>query len=212
MSVMQVLKETAGQGNNMPSFSEGRGNTQQMQDMEAMMMTAPIPGQSLTQNPESRLPYEQPPKFTDVQEFIDETFIRFTDEEKLPMLLDSMRMGLPVEHVAEKYLKKAMQKGDISPDLLMLSIEPTIYMLIALGTYAEVDMVLYPEDEMLEDEERPTETQLYRQASQDLRADAPVDNKVDVKNLERPAVAPKSLLSRAEDAVSKVKPTGESYT
>lgn len=205
MSVMQVLKDTAGQGNNMPSFSAGQGDAQVMEDMEAQMMTASIPGQSLTQNPESRLPYEQPPKFVDVQEFVDETFMRFTDEEKLPKLLDSMRMGLPVEHVAEKYLDASFRNGDITPDLMLLAIEPTIYMLIALATYAEIDPVLYPEDDMLDEEEAPTETQIYKKAAQDLLKEDDGDGRTTIQDVQAPATAPRSLLARSEEAVNRIK-------
>jgi hypothetical protein len=203
---MQVLQETAGQGNSMPKFSkETSASKEQMQDAETMMMTAPIPGQSLTQDPQSRLPYEQPPKFSDVQEFIDETFMRFTDEEGLPNLLDAMRHGLPVEHVAEKYLMRAFKDGDITPDMLLLCIEPTIYMLISLATYANIDPVLYPEDDMVDEDER-TSTDLYKQATQELlKSEDPEadDGRLTVQDLNAPAVMPKSLLARAEQAVNQ---------
>lgn len=208
MSVMQRLKETAGQGNSMPKFTKDDGvSQQQMQDAEAMMMTAPIPGQSLTQNPESRLPYEQPPQFTDVQEFIDETFMRFTDPDALPDLLEALRHGLPVEHVAEKYLMQSFKDGDITPDMLLLCIEPTIYMLISLATYAHIDPVLYPEDAMVDEDDR-TSTDLYKQATQELlKTDDPEadDGRLTVMDLQAPTNVPKSLLARAEEAVTQVK-------
>ena len=167
MSVMQQLKTLSGQEgtSGMPKFSsEGNASPEQMQDTESMMMAAPIPGQSLTQNPESRLPYETPPKFSEVQEFIDETFLRFTSEEGLPDLLDAMRTSLPVEQIAEKYLKKSFKDGDITPDMLLLVIEPTIYMLISLATYADIDPVLYPEDPMIDEEANGIQTDFYKKA------------------------------------------------
>ena len=211
MSVMQQLKALAGQEgtSSFPKFSkEGDASSQQMKDTEEMMMAAPLPGQSLTQNPESRLPYETPPKFSDIQEFIDETFIRFTTEEGLPDLLDAMRSGLPVEHIAEKYLNNSFQKGDITPDLLLLSIEPTIYMLISLATYADIDPVLYPEDEMGDEEVTEIATDYYKRATKELlkspESPEETDRQITVADLEAPANIPKSLLSRAEQAVSQV--------
>ena len=38
------------------------------------MQSVPVPGQSLTQSPDSKLPFEGEPEFTDIQEFIDDTF------------------------------------------------------------------------------------------------------------------------------------------
>lgn len=210
MSVMQQLKAMAGQPSGMPRFSKG-ASKEQMQDAEAMMMTAPIPGQSLTQNPESRLPYEKPSAFSDIQDFIDETFLRFTDEKALPDLLDSLRMGLPVEHVAEKYLTQCFQDGDITPDMLLLCIEPIIYMLIALATYANIDPVLYPEDPMIDEDEAPKQTDIIRKATRDLfKEEDPEadDGRVTVTDLQAPTNTPKSLLSRAEKAIGSMKPRG----
>jgi len=119
MSVMQQLKSLAGQPSEFPKFSNGGASSKAMQDAEAMMLTAPIPGQSLTQSPESRLPYETPPKFNDLQDFIDETFLRFTDEDALPDLLDSLRMGLPVEHVGLNAV------GSVGPTGAITSALPT---------------------------------------------------------------------------------------
>lgn len=211
MSVMQQLKATAGQPHGMPSFSRQGASKQQMQDAEAMMMTAPIPGQSLTQNPDSRLPYEKPPAFQDIQDFIDETFLRFTNEDALPDLLDSLRMGLPVEHVAEKYLTQCFQDGDITPDMLLLCIEPIIYMLIALATYAHIDPVLYPEDPMMDEEIAPMQTEVIRKATRGLlKEEEPEadDGKITVTDFQAPTNVPKSLLSRAQQAVGAMKPRG----
>jgi hypothetical protein len=208
---MQQLKDMAGQEgtSSMPKFAkEGGASTDQLQQTEEMMMSSSIPGQSLTQSPDSRLPYETPPEFTDVQEFIDETFLRFTSEDGLPDLLEAMRSGLPVEHIAEKYLKKAFKDGEITPDLLLLVIEPTIYMLISLATYAEIDPVLYPEDPMMDEEISEVQTDLYKKAAQELlkTPENPEgdDSRLTVNDLQAPTNMPKSLLSRAEQAVSKV--------
>jgi hypothetical protein len=205
---MQALQAQAGQPSNFPKFSQQGVDDKAMRDTEAMMMTAAIPGQSLTQNPESRLPYETPPKFNDLQDFIDETFLRFTDEDALPDLLDSLRMGLPVEHVAEKYLEKTFRDGDITPDMVLLSIEPIIYMLISLATYAEIDPVLYPEDPMIDEEATPTHTDLYKRAVREMQKEPEPkgdDGKITVTDFQAPTNMPKSLLARSKEAVAKVK-------
>lgn len=208
MSVMQALQTSAGQGSSFPKFSKPGVDDKAMRDTEAMLMTAPIPGQSLTQSPESRLPYETPPKFNDLQDFIDETFLRLTDEDALPDLLDSLRMGLPVEHVAEKYLEKTFQDGEITPDMVLLSIEPVIYMLISLATFAEIDPVLYPEDPMIDEEASPMHTDLYKRAVQEMKREPEPkgnDGKVTVMDFQAPTNMPKSLLARSKQAVAQVK-------
>ena len=208
MSVMQQIQATAGGSSEFPRFSKHAVPKQQMAEPEAMMMANPLPGQSLTQSPDSRLPYEKPPKFTDVQDFIDETFMRFTDPEALPDLLETMRLGLPVEHITEKYLDDCFRKGEITPDLVLLCIEPTIYMLIALATYAHIEPVLYPEDPMVDEEASKVHTDFYRKASRELlrTPDEPKgsDGKITVEDLQAPPTAPKSLLARSKEAVAAV--------
>lgn len=206
---MQALKQFAGEEgtSSFPKFRQGqRGNQEQLKETEEMMMTSPIPGQSLTQDPESRLPYEKPSKFSNIQDFIDETFLRFTDEDALPDLLDTMRHGLPVEHIAEKYLMRTFRDGDINPDMLLLAIEPTIYMLISLATYAQIDPVLYPEDPMMDEEDSQSHTDLYKKATKELMKDEENpegdDGRLTVNDLQAPSVVPQSLLARSKEAIS----------
>ena len=44
-------------------------------------MQRPIPGQSLTNNPDNPYPWEQPPQFTELQPAIDALFIDMTEPE-----------------------------------------------------------------------------------------------------------------------------------
>lgn len=208
---MTALKQSAGQPSGMPRFGQSvGGDSQQLQDTEAMMMAQPIPGQSLTQDPNSRLPFEGPPKFAELQDFIDETFLRFTDEEALPDLLDTMRSGIPLEVITEKYLKRSFTQGEITPDLILLAIEPTIYMLISIATLAEVDPVLYPEDPMIDEKESKAHTDLYRKASRELlKEEEKKPEKITMADVEAPSTVPKSLLSRTKEAVERVKAKGE---
>ena len=213
MSVLEQLQQYATEGGQeaSPRFSEDRSSSDELAQMEEMMQAQPIPGQSLTQDPESKLPYEQPPEFSEIQDWLDESFLVLSDPEKLPELLDIMREGAPLEFIAEKYLMKAMQEGQISPDLLMLSIEPIIYTLISLATYANIDAVLYPEDDMTEDEESmKSETNYYRNASRDMMKDEEDEDEstgITVGDLNAPANAPKSLLERSKKAVQAIKGT-----
>ena len=44
------------------------------------LIQAPIPGQSLTNDPESPAPYERAPKYTDRTEILEYYFEEFTEE------------------------------------------------------------------------------------------------------------------------------------
>tara|TARA_R110002096_G_scaffold429565_1_gene642554 strand:+ start:162 stop:767 length:606 start_codon:yes stop_codon:yes gene_type:complete len=198
---MEQLQNTAGQGNSMGSFDEGESSV----EMEEMLQTNSIPGQSLTQDPENPQGYETPPEFTDVQDFIEESFLQLTEPSSLSPLLQAMRGNIPVEHLAEKFLMKAMQAGKITPDLLMLSIEPIIYTMISLATYAKIEPVLYPEDNMIDSEEKD-KTDLFKKSSRELLVGEDKDDSggLTVSEIQAPTSVPRSLLARSKKAVAEV--------
>ena len=115
--------------------------------MEEMLQAA-IPGESLTTDPENPQPYETAPEYTAVEDFIDDLFDKVTDEDMIDSVLDPLRKQIPVEDVAQMILFQAMATGKITPDLVLGSIEPTIYMLLGLAHYADIDPVIYPEESM----------------------------------------------------------------
>lgn len=118
------------------------------------MFDAPIPGESLTSDPENPAAYEKPPQYTDLQRFIDDMFLKLTDEENIDGILDPLRKGIPVEDVAQVILFQAFSSGKVNTDLHLLAIEPTIYLLIGIGQMAGIeDMVLYPEESFDLDEQ-----------------------------------------------------------
>lgn len=209
--VINRLQELKGDESS-PKFNRGSipsGMSKDEMDLEQLMQSVPIPGESLTNPKDSPLPFERPPEFTDLNEFNEETFLQLTKPEVLPTILDSLRTGLPVESLAHDYLMYAFQKGKISPDLMLLAIEPTIYILIALGTYGNIDMVLYPQEDIFnEEEETKRVTEMFRSASTELnnlsepQADTS-NEQVSVDTLQKPQSISRSLLARAKDAVEQ---------
>jgi hypothetical protein len=124
------------------------------EEQGAALIDGPIPGESLTQDPKNPQPWETPPEYTALEDFVDDLFLNITSEDNLDGVLDPMRQGIPIEDIAQLLLFQAMASGKVSTDLMMSAIEPTVYMLIGLATFAEIeDPVLYPEDTMLVDEE-----------------------------------------------------------
>lgn len=184
-------------------LAEGGDGGTMASETEEMMQTGPIPGQSLTKDPEQRSPHEGPPQFTDQKEFLDHLFLQWTKDEVLPNILDSMAKGLPVEDVAMKLLQGQMRKGNVNVDLMMLCIEPAIYMLIAFATYAEIDPVLYPEEDFDAEGSREDMASKFHQASAKLRGEGTDDGKegITVEDLRAPAVLPQSLMKRTLAAV-----------
>lgn len=103
----------------------------------------PIPGESLTRDPEQKFPWEQPPQLTEVDSVIKEIFINITEKEKLLELLHLLRKGTPVDELTQVILYRGMTQGIYNTDLMMLLIEPVMYLIIAIAEEYEIDPVIY---------------------------------------------------------------------
>lgn len=214
MSVMNQLKkfsenpEATGdqQAKFDRKFLQSANETKGATELDSLMTDVPIAGQSLTQSPEQRLPYEGPPEFTDQQDFIEHLFTELTGEDALPLLLESLRKQVPVEDAAHRILRGQMQHGKISPDLLLLSIEPTIYMLIGLATYAGIDPVLYPEGDIDIGDGEGKMIDKFKQGAQELTGDLGDDEPVNINEIQAPTVVPRNLMDRVEKAVQSLEP------
>lgn len=110
-------------------------------------LDVPTPGESLTTDPENPRAYERPPQFTDLNKAVDDLFMRMTSRDNIDQFLDLIRDGVPIENIAQVALFEGFRQGQFNPDLMLLMIEPTIYILLWLADYANInDVVLYPQD------------------------------------------------------------------
>ena len=109
---------------------------------------APIPGESLTTAPDMQKAWERPPQFTDPDDCMENVYLELTSDEALPELVNMINDGIPLDEIAQVVLYRGYTQGLWNPDLMLLLIEPTIYLLIAIADYADIkDYVLYEGEE-----------------------------------------------------------------
>lgn len=101
-----------------------------------------IPGQSLTNNPDEPYAWERPPEFTEVRKAMYEIFEILTEKENLANSLLSLSKGVSVIDISSIVLYTGFIEGKWNPDLMMLLMEPTMYMVMALADKAEIDYVM----------------------------------------------------------------------
>jgi len=102
----------------------------------------PIPGQSLTNAPEQPYNWEQPPEFTNPREAMLHVFEALTVPEAVENTLLSLMNGVGVIDIASIVLYSGFLEGKWNPDLMMLLMEPTMYMVMALAEKAEIEYSL----------------------------------------------------------------------
>lgn len=169
----------------------------------------PIPGESLTSNPDTPMPYEKPAEYTSAEKAVEFIFNQLIDENNLDPILDLMRQDLPVENIAQVIIFEGFRQGKWNPDLMLILIEPVIYVLLALAEYAGIDAVLYPEEDMDEDDDENYEGELNEAMSfGEAVQQGPVESETIAGNViqgvERPSAISESLMQRIQNIESEV--------
>ena len=196
---MQTLQATKGQGTGLPQMDTG---SPMAEDLMLKMEANPIPGQSLTQDPDNKAAWETPPEITEIEDFIQEAALDLMNPDSVTGLLDTLRKGVPVEYLTETYLKAKVQQGTINPDLMMLAIEPVMWLIIYMATYGGIDPEFAPEIELDDGEAVSENTVDINNATKALASGEKA-----VSELPKPDSVPQSLLSEAKTAVDQAQGT-----
>lgn len=120
---------------------------EQVYMQEMSKMDRPIPGQSLTTDPENPAPYERPPEFTNVHDATMYLWDYVTEEETYAALMTGISKGVPVMAITQVILFDHFQQGKWNPDLMLMLAEPLAYMLIALAERLDLDIEIDNEEE-----------------------------------------------------------------
>lgn len=118
-------------------------------------MQRPIPGQSLTNSPDTPYPWEQPTEFTEIQPAIESMFINLTEDDAYGALVDIIDSGNTIAEAAQIILFAGFEEGLWNPDLMTLLIEPTMYLIMALVERAgRVEYKIDREPDELDEEDK----------------------------------------------------------
>jgi hypothetical protein len=154
----------------------------------------PMPGESLTRDPDDRLPFEQPPKFTDRNDALEYHFELFTEEDNYAGIMDALESGVSIMEVVQVFLMQGFRDGLYNPDMMLMLAEPLAYMIAALAERAEVEFTIMNDpDEMptAEEVELPIMNQAMRTIEKpEMDEDFPADLAGRLENVQ----APPSLL------------------
>ena len=104
------------------------------------LLKAPIPGQSLTDEPKNYA-WENPPEITDPEEAIAMHMSKFNDPEVIDNMLDLLDVGFPVRAMAESILTASVAAGWHSIDVSLI-VAPFIHEhIISIANEAGVSYV-----------------------------------------------------------------------
>jgi len=175
-----------------------------IRDESTTSFNAPIPGESLVSSPDTPNKWERPPVYTTEERAMEELYLVLTEKEKLTELIKIIDDGVALDEIAQIVLYKGYTEGQYNPDLMLLMIEPTIYLLIAIADYAGIkDYTLYQGEE-----EDDPDTEIPDEDIQpvDMDGDGEPDEEQELRTEPDSSSVDSSLLSRIkEELPSKVK-------
>ena len=119
-----------------------------------------VPGQALTNSPDTPYPWEQPPAYTSVKEASMGIYEDLIEPANLEAILESLINGVSIATLSQAILIEGFRQGQFNPDLMLLLMEPIMYMIMALAEKFEIPYDLYEgetEDDLQMTPEQETE-------------------------------------------------------
>tara|TARA_X000001382_G_scaffold13627_1_gene8838 strand:- start:13943 stop:14449 length:507 start_codon:yes stop_codon:yes gene_type:complete len=107
---------------------------------------APVPGQSLTDNP-GNYPWEHSPKHTNINEAAESIFRAITEEDAALNMLAMLKSGVPVEAIVRTLLFAGFTEGKFNPDLGLLLTPIVMSMVIAIAKKANIKEIVITMDD-----------------------------------------------------------------
>jgi len=98
-----------------------------------------IPGQSLTENPDSAKPWERPPLFANPRDALEDVTQRLFQPESIKAVAQSLQKGASVGNVTELILYNDYHEGKYSVDVMLMLYEPIFYSVMNIGESANVN-------------------------------------------------------------------------
>ena len=155
----------------------------------------PIPGQSLTNAPDQRYPWESPPEYTDYKQALNFIADQLLDKEVYVPMMKGIGAGVPITDITLQMLQAGFEQGKWNPDLLMMLIEPTVYTLMALAEKANIQYRINGDEEEDMDEDDEKEIQMMRQKNLQELANTKVSGESKVPS----GVVPREILQQIDN-------------
>ena len=152
---------------------------------------APIPGQSLTDEP-GNYPWEHPPQRASVEEALDDIYESMMQEKNMKRMFTLLRMGIPVEALVKVITFSGFLEGKYTVDVAKL-LEPMVAMMIT----GEAALAEIPAKINMSDGE---DTNFFKEMA-DRKYDMKLDKEDKDKQMEMPMEAPADvagLMARGE--------------
>ena len=168
----------------------------------------PIPGQSLTNSPDEPYAWEGPTEFTKFKEALDYVAAELLQEDVYTAVVLAIGDGVPVTDMATQIGYVGFKEGKWNPDLMMLLMEPLMYLLMSLCEKAGIQYRVDSEDNPDEESDQSLLEQKAKNIAEMTKAKmekasgipaGAIPKDIEAK-LEQIEIPQESLLAKAEPA------------
>jgi len=141
-------------------------NTRITEESLPHVFERPIPGQSLTNSPDQKYPWDNPPEITSQREATERVFLDLIKSDNIETVSTLMADGMPVADVAQMLLMAGFTKGKFNPDMMLNLLEPTMFMLLSIAEKVGIDPKITREDDEFEIDDEETSSSNLNIASE----------------------------------------------
>jgi len=141
-------------------------NTRITEEALPHVFERPIPGQSLTNSPDQKYPWDNPPEITSQREATERVFLDLIKPDNMETVSTLMADGMPVADVAQMLLMAGFTKGKFNPDMMLNLLEPTMFMLLSIAEKIGLDPKITREDDEFEIDDEETSSSNLNIASE----------------------------------------------
>ena len=168
----------------------------------------PIPGQSLTNNPEEPYSWEGPTEFTKFKEALDYVAAELLQEDVYTAVVLALGDGVTVTDMATQIGYVGFREGKWNPDLMLMLMEPLMYLLMSLCEKAGIQYRVDSEDNPDEESDQSLLGQKAKNIAEMTKAKmekasgipaGAIPKDIEAK-LEQIEIPQESLLAKAEPA------------
>tara|TARA_R100000995_G_scaffold24951_3_gene10755 strand:+ start:699 stop:1298 length:600 start_codon:yes stop_codon:yes gene_type:complete len=168
----------------------------------------PIPGQSLTNNPEEPYAWEGPTEFTKFKEALDYVAAELLQEDVYTAVVLALGDGVTVTDMATQIGYVGFREGKWNPDLMLMLMEPLMYLLMSLCEKAGIQYRVDSEDNLDEESDQSLLEQKAKNIAEMTKAKmekasgipaGAIPKDIEAK-LEQIEIPQESLLAKAEPA------------
>ena len=167
----------------------------------------PIPGQSLTSNPDEPRPFEGATEFTNFKEALDYTVTELLDPEAYLSLMGAVGDNVPILDLVMQITYVGFREGKWNPDLMLMLVEPLIFVLMSLAEKAGIEYRIDSEDDddddtMFEERAKNIADVAKEKLQNSNKSPAGLINQEILQKIEE-AEVPQSLLSKPEEIMNE---------